>query len=226
MNAAEVLRDPGACLSAVWSCLAHLLPGSSAWEVETLRIELERRSIPWTEALGAKVLGAQTVTQTRAWSFDHDVLFQFCLACDGIPASSAAIVMPTALQLAWGVDEIRALTELPLGEDDDGFDADTIDPGIAVILHDDGWVVVPDQLAFAQDALSRLDVGEDEALRARVEATWGRLRGLPSDEVRRIVSAAPEDALRAQVARLADVSIETRALAERRRSQSHAGDRA
>lgn len=224
MDAAEVLRDPLACASAVWGAAKHLLPGCEAWEVETLRIELERRGVPWTEAFGAKILGAQTITQTGAWAFDHDVLFHFCLATDGIPANSSAIVQPTVLQLAWGVDEIRTLTGLPLGRDDDGFDSDTIDPGIAIILHEDGWVVAPDQLAFAQDALTRRDAS-DGALRRRVEEVWGALRDEPCEELRRLVNAAPEDALQAQIARLADVAIETRALAARRRSQ-HVGDRA
>lgn len=224
MDAAEVLRNADACPSAVWDALKHLLPGCGAWEVETLRIELERRSVPWTEAFGAKVLGAQTITQTSSWSFDHDVLFQFCLACDGISANSTAIVQPTVLQLAWGVDEVRTLTGLPLGVDDDGFDEDTIDPGIGVILHEDGWVVAPDELAFAQDALTRLDAS-DGSLRAKVSRVWASLRSKPCEELRKLVDAAPEDDLQAQIARLADVAIEMRALAARRRSH-HVGDRA
>lgn len=208
MNALDVLRDSRASASSVWAAVEALLgKGVRAWEPETLHLELERRGIAWDDALSAKVLGAQTILTTRSWSHDHEVLFAFAVACDGHPAGGVA--HPTPLQLAWAVTEIETLTGGTIGEDE-GFDPDGVDPAIALVLHDDGWVLAPAQLRFCQDALSAWDRDEG-AVRAKVEKVWAKLSELPEESLRGLVSRAPEDAVGVQIAHLADCEVEIRA---------------
>jgi hypothetical protein len=213
MDALEILKDTHASASVAWAAVEALLGrGARAWEPETLHLELERRGVPWDDAVSAKVLGAQTILTTRSWSHDHVVFFAFAMACDGHPAGSVA--HPTVTQLAWAVTEVEALTEGKIGEDE-GFDPDGVDPALALVLHDDGWVLTPSQLQFCQHALSSLDRSEG-TLRGKVERVWGKLRYLPDDQLRSLVARAPEDAVGVQVAHLADCELEVRARAHLR----------
>lgn len=216
MSALERLRDPQTSLSVAWKAAEALLGrGIKVWEPETLHLELERRGVPWDGGLDAKLLAAQTVLTTRAWTHDHDVFFAVAMACDGHGAGDVA--HPTVLQLAWAVREIEALTEGTIDEDA-GFDPDGVDPAIAGVLHDDGWILAPDALAFVQGTLVDLS-HSDPALLAKVSALWERLRGKPSDALASLLARAPEDPIGVQIARLADCEIELRARAQRRLEQ-------
>ena len=149
-------------MSVAWTAALKVLGLTlPAWEPDTIRIELERVKIPPTDALMAKLLGAQTVVTGPVWSYDHDVLFSLALACDGVPAAADCFAHPTPEQLCWLMHELNALTGHTFTEDD-GFDPDTIDPAIAVVLHDEGMPLAPPELSFAQDALARLLVGEKD----------------------------------------------------------------
>lgn len=217
MSPLDVLKNPDAAPSSCWHALEALFgAGIRAWEPETLHLELERRGIEWDDALSAKVMGAQTVLTTRAWSHDHSVFFAFALACEGQPAGGVA--HPTAAQMAWAVTEIEALTEGKIDEDI-GFDPDGVDPAIAVVLHDDGWVLTPDELRFCQLALSNLDQG-DETLRARVMTVWSVIKPLTDEAIHAVCKKAPEDDVGVQVTRLACCELELRERS-RLRAQHH-----
>ena len=85
MNASDVLNDACVEVSMAWRAAEQLLgPTIAAWEPETLRIELERHGVPPTDTLMAKLLAAQTIVATCAWTYDHDVLFAFALACEAM----------------------------------------------------------------------------------------------------------------------------------------------
>jgi hypothetical protein len=201
MNPTEVLRDPEATLSAAWASAVQLFNGCETWEPETFRLELQRRQVPVTDGLMAKLLGAQTITQTHAWAYDHEVLFALALAADGIPADSEALHIPTPEQLVWLITEIRGLTGHAL-DDDEGFDPDAIDPAIALVLAEAGYVVCPYPLEFAQDALTKRT--HDPKLTARVLKTWDTWKHLPEDERVAKAKALPEGEDAVQLHRLTD----------------------
>lgn len=216
MSAIEVLKDPRTSCAAAWAAVEALLgKAARAYEPETLHLELERRGVPWDDGVSAKVLGAQTILTTRAWSHDHDVLFAFAMACEGHPAGGVA--HPTPVQLAWAVTEIEALTEGKINEDE-GFDPDGVDPAVALVLHDDGWVLAPGPLSFCQTVLNGMD-REGGALLSKVTAVWSKLCSLPEAALRALVGRAPEDAVGVQIARLADCEVELRARSELRAEQ-------
>lgn len=214
MTPRDVLANPHAPPSAVWAALGSLLgPGIGVWEAETLQTEVERLGLSW-DALASRVLGAQTVVSSRVWTYDWDALFAFALACDGHDAAGDAFHHPTVLQLSWAVLEIQELTGQEI-DHDQGFDPDAVDPAVAVVLHDDGWLLAPEPLSFCQEHLDRMNHAT-KGLRDRVAAVWKKVSSEDDDGIRRIAEAAPEDAAGVQVRRLADAWLELRALARRR----------
>jgi hypothetical protein len=165
-----------------------------------------------------KVLGAQTAVTTWTWVSDHDVLFAFALACDDIPTTSGMIHHPTVEQLAWSMRELAALIGKAPNEDD-GFDPDTIDPAIAAVLHHDGWVLAPKELAFCQDVLDRF-TKTDVEFTHEVRAAWAELQDYTAEGLRQKIEGLKENALHIQLRRLADcrLHLEER---ERLRAQQH-----
>lgn len=211
MTPEEILKDPHAAPSVVWKIVeAWLGEAARVYETETLHLGLERRGVPWTPELAAKVLGAQTILVSNVWTYDYDVFFAFSLACDGVPSASDAHHHPTPIQMAWAASEIEELTGKELTHDE-GLDPDTVDPAIALVLFEDGWIVTPDTLTFVQDALDRL-TPDHQKLRADVQEAWARLRGLDEATVRRTVASleGPEGV---QLTHLLDCGLELKARA-------------
>lgn len=192
-----------ACPSVAYAALGRLLHLDPAeLEPDTLRIELQRRGVEPTPALMAKLLGAQTVVTTRVWTHDHDALFAFALACDGIAPTPEGVHHPSPEQLAWAMREVTALTSLTM-TDEEGFDPDAIDPALAVVLHDAGWIKAPQEYAFCQDVLDGFARDGLELLHA-VNAAWAPLARLPLDELHAALAGGAETALNVQLRRLAD----------------------
>jgi len=217
-HATELLQDPTIELSVAWNAaLTALGPTLGVWEPETIRIELERRRVPATDALMAKLLAAQTIVTGPVWTYDHDVFFAMALACDGVPAASDAIHHPTPEQLCWAVMEIERLTGDKITEDH-GFDPDGVDPAVAAVLHDEGLVFAPDPLHFAQDVLDSFTKLEQGFVN-KVERAWSTQKMLPYEALRRMLREEPSTALDGQIHRLAACRIYCDERIERRSRQ-------
>jgi hypothetical protein len=199
-----VFADDDAPPSIVWQALMQTYgSGVAEWEPDTFRVELQRRGIEPSDALMAKILGAQTVLTTDAWTTNHDVLYAFALACAGLPADAGAFAHPTPEQLAWAMNEVACLTGRVVNEDE-GTDPDAVDPALAAVLHDEGWVLAPKELAFVQGALDRMNQGEHVSAE-RVQKAWDRLiEENDAVSLRRKVSELEDDALGVQLKRLHD----------------------
>lgn len=215
MDFALVLATPLVPPSVVWRHLkARFDPGLLVWEPETFQIELERAGVEWTPTLTAKLLGAQTILTTRDWTYNLDLLCAFAYACDDLPAAADAVHYPAPHALAQAVEEIATLHGKPI-TDDQGFDPDRIDAGIAQMFHHEGWVLLPSSLSFAQDELSRL-TPHDGGLREEVQRAWKRLEAVDDEEVRRTLKGEPSSPREVQLWHLMDCELELRA---RRRMQ-------
>lgn len=208
MSAATVLRDPAVAPSVAWKAVKKLLGLTcEAWELDTIRIELSRRNIETNDSLMAKVFGAMTIATSHAWTYDHDVLFAFAVACSGVSADAEALPHPTPEQLCWAISEIHAIRGKKPDEDE-GFDPDTIDPAIAVVLHDDGYVVAPDELSFAQDALDKLNKHGDSAeLKTEVRDAWKTVSKIAVSDLRKQLSQLDEEPAEVQIHRLGDCKL-------------------
>ena len=222
MGAKDVLKDPQLLSSVALVAIKRLLgPNVVTWEPDTIRIELKRREIDPTDDLMAKVMSSITVATTNTWTTDHDVLFAFAVACCGVPANAEVMAHPTPEQLCWAMHEIQAITGHAITEDE-GFDPDAIDPAIAVVLHDEGFVYAPEDLEFVQDNLDRLTApAHVDDLRRRVIAACKIMAELPTETLRRHLDKLGESAADIQLRRLGDCKL---FVAERllRRARQHA----
>lgn len=206
MDAKYLLQAADAAPSTVWGALQKLLGiGVVAWEPDTIRIELRRRGIRVSDELMSKILGAQTIVTTFTWTYDHDVLFSFALACDGITASDTAIAHPTPEQLCWAVSEIVRLTGARI-TNDQGFDPDAIDPAVAVVLHDEAYAVCPEELQFAQDVLEALFPCNKNLVTAVAER-WEKMSTMNEAELRERIEDLVESDENIQLRRLADCRL-------------------
>jgi hypothetical protein len=208
VSAAAALKDPLVAPSVAWDALKRLLgPTVAAWEFDTIRIELDRRGIPTTDSLMAKLFGAMTVAITDTWTYDHDVLYSFAVACNGVPANGETTAHPTPEQLCWAVKEIQALTGAKL-DDDEGFDPDAIDPAIAAVLHDEGYLIAPLELSFVQDALDDLNrYGDLKEIKAAVTKLWASIKDLPTPMLRKHLEGLDEGAVQVQIHRIGDCKL-------------------
>lgn len=190
------------------------------WEPETMRIELSARGVSVNDGLMSKILSAITVVTTNTWTYDHDVLFAFAVACCGVPSDPDALRHPTPEQLCWAVNELRVLTGAVI-DDDEGFDPDAIDPAVATVLHDEGYILAPEELMFAQDVLEKQNqYGHDAELLKSVKEGWQTLSKVPVDQLHKLLDKLDEDAEGVQVRRLGDCKLYV-AEREVRRAKQH-----
>lgn len=222
MSAVSVLKDPLVLPSIAWEATKKLLgPTAAAWEFETIRIELARKGVTMDEGLSAKIFGAMTIEITNDWTYDHDVLFAFAIACCGVPSNGESLHHPTPEQLCWAIHDIRAITGKAVN-DDEGFDPDTIDPAIGVLLHDDGYMLAPDELGFAQDALDKINrYGSTIDIKKEVRDAWSVVSKLPVEDLKKHLSQLDDEPAEIQIRRLGDCRLY---VAERqvRRAKQHA----
>jgi hypothetical protein len=217
MSPADALRDPRVSPAVAWAALKKLLGASVAdWEPDAIALDLERHGVPPAASLMTKLLAAQTLVNTGSVVRDHEALFAFALACDGIPHGYDEFAHPTPDQLAWAVHQIEALAKRKL-TDEEGFDPDEIDPAIAVLLFDAGWFLAPSELSFAQPVLDKLSHA-DEKLVSRCKKAWNALDGRPN--MHEVAEQLPEDAAGVQLRRLADASSYVREHADHEASLS------
>jgi hypothetical protein len=176
--------------------------GVAVWEPETFRIELERKFEVVPDALMTKVLGAQMVATTTRWAEQYEAFFGFAYACDGIAVAGDEPLHPTPEQLAWAQLEINVLS-LPKTEDE-GTDFDEVDPAIAVVLHDAGFIVAPKELSYCQVVLDTLNYCSDE-LRRQINDTWLKLDKLPLLTAVKIIEKLEDGEISVSLKRLLDL---------------------
>jgi len=220
MSADAALADRDVEPSVAWAAAeARFGPTCVVWEPDTFRIELRRAGLE-RDGLVAKLLGAQTIKCCDAFVHDHVALFQFALACDGVPAAGDATPHPTVVQLCWAVREFGRLADR-VPDDEDGFDPAYVDPALAVVMALEGFAVPPKELEFAREALDRMTHATPQ-FRAEVEEAWRPLASLPPEALRAKAAALGETAVDVQVTRLADVRLEMEAREARRARQRRA----
>lgn len=217
MNPRAVLLNPEVCPSVAWAATKALLGPVDHWEAESLRIELERRLGEVPEALAVKVLAAQTIATTFNWAWDHQAVFAFALACDGVSVGHDDVLQPTVEQLCWAMREVDALAQPPWGPDH-GFDPDEVDAAVAVLLVEEGFADTPPELAFCRDVFAGLSPASVE-LRRQTRAAREALDAVPLDRAREIAAETGEDELGVQVRRMVDVRAYVEERLDRRTRQ-------
>ncbi len=206
--------DPGAArrllTTPTTSALALLAAAQSllgeefiAWEPETLWLELERRGLELPLANGVRLQAALALLLVPSFYWDAVVFEKTALAFDHVFTNPDALQEATSAQLAWAVREAARITSLH-GDSAREFAHEPAAYG-AVVLHREGLVVAPDELAFAQPLLDRLNGGEAAGMRERVKTAWAAV-----DKRALGTHAFTETAVDVQLARLAAIELRVR----------------
>jgi hypothetical protein len=205
--------DPGAARRLVTtpttSALALLAAAESlmgdefiAWEPETLWLELERRGLEVPLPNRAKLQAALALVLMPSFYWDAVVFEKTALAFDHVVPNPDALEEATAAQLAWAaVEAARIVAHHGDPARDVGHEPAAY---AAVVLHREGLVAAPGELAFGQRELDRLN-GGDAGLRDRVKTAWAAL-----DKGELAMRAFAETTLDVQLSRIAAVELHLR----------------
>ena len=171
-----------------------------AWEPYTIFSELKiHDNVP----LQAKILAVQTLMVSETWTYDYEVLFNFAMAEDGLAAASDAFAYPTPEQLCWTINEIELLKNKKI-TNDEGFDPDNIDPAVAMLLLNEGFVYTPDELSFCFDVLEKYTL-EHKELQDETKKLWNKIKNKSISDLEALVNeTAEDDPLTVQISRLVD----------------------
>lgn len=162
-----VLQDEGSPAIALLAAVEQAAPGAVMdWEPEALWLELERSHIDVPLANRARIGAAIAILAMPAFYWDAVVFEKTALSFDGRPPHPDILEEASPAQMAWAVVE-AAWIRKRWGHHSIEF---RHEPTVytAAVLHRDGFVRAPEQLAFAQSELRRLN-GADDGLLEEVE---------------------------------------------------------
>ena len=214
MSAEDLLRDDATVASAVCRAAWKLLGDAwRLWEPETIWLELYRKhKVDVPVGNRQQLMAGRNLLLTGRFFYDGLVFDRSCAAFSNEVLDIDGFDDTHALHLAWGVDEARKISEL---FEDPFLTFDRESTSVAALqLYEEGFVVAPPELSFAQEALNRLwpRTEEAKALRREVSSLWGDVKAHSLTEI-----PFPETQKGVQLARLAAVEL---FLQERRAARS------
>lgn len=205
----DLLRDPSASAIALMAAAKTLLGDFLAWEPESIWLELDRQGVDLPVENRAKVMAAIALRMMPTFYWDGIVFEKTALAFDGVLPNPDILEEASPARLAWAAVEaawiIRTAHDAAWewGHEPRAY--------AGVILARAGFVLAPEQLAFAQVALDR--ERPSNHLLDEVKQRWA---GVDKNGLEKLtLHETPVDV---QIARLAAVELhvrERRARAER-----------
>lgn len=149
----------------------HLVGDFHGWEPETLWLTLEREGIEVPMCNRDKLQAGIALLLVPAFYWDGMVFEKTAIAFDCYESNPDALEEASSAQLAWAVKE----AEWILTQHDSAPRPFAHEPMTysALVMHREGLVLAPAQLAFAQEALDRLN--SSSSLRTGVKARWDAL---------------------------------------------------
>lgn len=193
---------------------AEALLGSQwrVWEPETIWIELGHRDVDVALGNRQQILAGRNLLTSGRFFFDALVYDRTCAAFSNETLNFDVMGEAAVAHMAWAVDEMRRIC--------DAFEDPPLDWDREVIaftahqLHEEGFVLAPEELGFAQEALDKLYPKETSELRNEARELWGALR---QHEIRSV--PYPETAKGVQLARLAATHAYVATRQDMRRTQ-------
>lgn len=214
----NLLADDATVASAVCKAAqAELGEGWLLWEPESIWLELKHRGIDVSEGNRAQLLAGRGLLVHGRFFYDGLVFDRTCAAfANEVMDFEGGIDDTLVMHLAWGLDEAKKICELF----NDPFLLMDREPCevAAAQLWEEGFVLAPHELSFAQPALDRRAGKHNSDLKKAVTDLWsevrdyGSLRDFPF----------PENQKGVQCARLASVELfleERRALRAKQMAQ-------
>lgn len=178
--------------------LKVLGPTAAAWEPESIWLGLKDNGIDLNQAMRNKFMAASTLLQNPSFYEDMHIFEDTCLAFNESPVIVEVLQEASPAQLAWGVYEAEVFMRQH-GLDPD-FDYEP-EKYTAAALHNEGFIVAPELLVFAQDELDKLNRGNKELYSSVLDA-WDR-----ADKAQLSSLKLEENPTDVQVAKLAAVHL-------------------
>ncbi len=189
--------------SAVALCRAAdmALGDHLSWEPESIWVDLDRQGVTVPVEARDRLMAAIALRLVPAFYWDAMVTANTAVAFDGRPAHVEIVEEASPGALAWAIVEAAWIRRR--------YDLEALQPEhepiayVAVILDRAGFVLAPEQLSFAQDALDarRSKSGLLDDVRQR----WSGI-----DKGRLVDLALQETPVDVQIARLAAVELHVR----------------
>lgn len=189
---------------------AHALLGDFlTWEPESIWLELQHQGVDLPEGNRAKLQAAIALRLVPSFYWDGIVFEKTALAFDGLVPNPDILEEASPARLAWAVIEAAWIIR---DAKDASWEIGSEPRAYAgVILHRAGFVLAPEQLDFAQNALDR--ARHHDHLTDEVKDRWAKVDKAGLEKL--TLQETPVDV---QIARLSAVELhvrERRARAER-----------
>ncbi len=204
-HAREVLRTADTrCATAIYLAARTLFGVQiTAWEPETIWLTLERKEeIALSEQARNKLQAAITLIVNPAFYWDSLVFQRTAQALNGEPFDPEAIQEVAPPDQCWAVYEASVIRgfdlEVPVAPD---YDED-VQSYTAVCLKRDGFVLAPEQLAYAREALQYQYPKEAKEFAKQVANSWAQVKKENLQERK-----FPENPLGVQLAHLAGCKL-------------------
>lgn len=207
-RALTLLADDDTVASAICKAAETVLgDGWLVWEPESIWKELHHEGVDVPLGNRQQLMAGRGLLIHGRFYYDGLVFDRTCAAFSNEVLNMDALDETLAMHLAWGVNEAAKLCEL-FEHTPEPFDREVVTV-CAAQLWEEGMVLAPDELSFAQTALDKEWSVECCGLKDKVQRAWADLRGHSLRDV-----PYPETPGGVQLARLAAIAT---FLDERRR---------
>lgn len=177
-------------------------PTFRIWEPESIWLTLERQGINIPVINRDKILAAITLTVVPAFWFEVNAFENTIMAFNNIVSDYEILQEATPAQINWAVFEAELLySQASNIEETTEFDYEPINY-TAIVLNRAGFILTPDLLSFAQNALDKLNKDGVNVDKTALRKTWDDTKR--KNLSKRIYNDTPFDM---QLARLASVQL-------------------
>ncbi len=205
-SAIDILKDVNVSPNICWEALKKIFGDIHDWEPNTFSIELKRKGLDVSRSLMTKILAAQTaVVAIGSIVVDHEALFAFALACTGISHGYDEFAYPEVEAVCWAKYQLEYLTKKNF-TDEEGFDPDEIDSSIAILFHNEGFYLLPDEYKYAQSILDNYS-HVSSSIKKETEDEWKLLKNLTSKELKVKIEKLDHSVKSVQLERLANILL-------------------
>lgn len=192
----EFLENENSFATTLLFALKQLLGDMCiAWEPESIWLELDDRGIDMPRINRDKFLAASSLEQSPAFYWDGIVFEKTTMAFNNILSDPEILQEATPAELSWAVFEAEKLRELDMD-----FDNEPIGY-TAVCLHRAGLQIAPEELAFAQEELERMNLAGKEMIE-EIRTRWASI-----DKTDLTAIDLSESPIVTQVAQLAAIEL-------------------
>ena len=203
MDAPSKLLSDDETVASVVCKAAHTLLGDGwlLWEPESIWKELEHQHIDISEGNRQQLMAGRALLVHGRFFYDGMVFDRTCAAfANEVLDFEGGVDDTLAMHLAWGMDEAQKISALF----NDSFLLMDREPCevAAMQLWEEGFVLAPPELSFAQAALDRRCGQHNKDLKQDVTSLWADLKGASLKDF-----PFPETAKGVQCARLASVQL-------------------